>query len=168
MLFNPDLVSSQAAIEQATMLNHQYTNGNVSMDGVEDLSMKSNRNSSSDTLSKPESPSRWADKAYINLTHYLNISKCSNTVCPSAFGSVSQCQSHALSHFLAMFQHTVFQYCWSCCYSISQCHTLSQHHIVRMFLLEKRTQDKHILVFKKISEIYILIDKKARIQSNLL
>lgn len=48
----------RAAIEQASMLNHQYSNGSMSMDGVEDLSMKSNRNSSSDNLSKYESPSR--------------------------------------------------------------------------------------------------------------
>ena len=109
MLFNPDLFSLQAAIEQATMLNHQYTNGSVSMDGVEDLSMKSNRNSSSDTLSKPESPSRWADNSKrisishtistslnvltlcvpvllevyvsVNLMHYLIFWQCSNTLC---------------------------------------------------------------------------------------
>lgn len=52
------MISLQAAIEQASMLNHQYSNGSVSMDGVEDLSMKSNRNSSSDNLIKYESPSR--------------------------------------------------------------------------------------------------------------
>lgn len=50
--------SMQAAIEQATMLNHHYTNGSVSMDGVEDLSMKSSRNNSSDNLRKLGSPSR--------------------------------------------------------------------------------------------------------------
>ncbi|XP_055998749.1 forkhead box protein P1-like isoform X2 [Ostrea edulis] len=49
--------SLRAAIEQATMLNHHYTNGSVSMDGVEDLSMKSSRNNSSDNLRKLGSPS---------------------------------------------------------------------------------------------------------------
>ncbi|XP_061178799.1 forkhead box protein P1-like isoform X2 [Saccostrea echinata] len=50
--------SLRAAIEQATLLNQHYSNGSVSMDGVEDLSMKSSRNNSSDNLRKLESPSR--------------------------------------------------------------------------------------------------------------
>lgn len=64
IIFVDLMISLQAAIEQASMLNHQYSNGSVSMDGVEDLSMKSNRNSSSDNLIKYESPSRWVNQYY--------------------------------------------------------------------------------------------------------
>ncbi|XP_033745372.1 forkhead box protein P1-like isoform X2 [Pecten maximus] len=51
--------SLRVALEQAnSMMNHQLCNGNVSVDGVEDLSMKSSRNSSSDSLAKLELPAR--------------------------------------------------------------------------------------------------------------
>ncbi|XP_069142739.1 forkhead box protein P1-like isoform X3 [Argopecten irradians] len=51
--------SLRVALEQANnMMNHQLCNGNVSVDGVEDLSMKSSRNSSSDSLAKLELPAR--------------------------------------------------------------------------------------------------------------
>ncbi|OWF45679.1 forkhead box protein P1-like isoform X2 [Mizuhopecten yessoensis] len=51
--------SLRVALEHAnSMMNHQMCNGNVSVDGVEDLSMKSSRNSSSDSLAKLELPPR--------------------------------------------------------------------------------------------------------------
>jgi hypothetical protein len=66
--------SLQAAIEQATMLNHHYSNGSVSMDGVEDLSMKSSRNNSSDNLRKLGSPSRCvliSPKSFQSFFHWF-------------------------------------------------------------------------------------------------
>ncbi|CAC5419517.1 FOXP2_4 [Mytilus coruscus] len=53
--------SLRAAIEQANihfMNNQNYSNGESSLDGAEDLSMKSNRNDSSESLSKFDFPSR--------------------------------------------------------------------------------------------------------------
>ncbi|KAK3101504.1 hypothetical protein FSP39_004074 [Pinctada imbricata] len=57
-MFGENLNASlRAALEQANLLNHHYSNGTVPMDGVEDLSMKSNRTSSSD-YHKDTSPSQ--------------------------------------------------------------------------------------------------------------
>ena len=61
-IFGDNLNASlRAAIEQANiqfMNNQNYSNGDSSLDGAEDLSMKSSRNDSSESLSKFDFPSR--------------------------------------------------------------------------------------------------------------